>query len=222
MIWRVMRWLVPFLLGALVPLSAQAVAAKVSAGSNHSVVLRADGVVWTFGHNASGQLGDGTKINRSAPVQVNGLAQVVDVAAGDDHTVALKADGTVWTWGSNSNGKLGNGTTAERSSPLQVGGLSGVLGVAGGGRHTLAVKSDGTVWAWGYNFYGQLGDGTVVQRLTPVQVLQWRQATTTHLRSRLTGRSGLGVLGLRGSWAMALQLPRVWAFRCRSRDCPVA
>jgi hypothetical protein len=41
------------------PSQAAAAPARVDGGGNHSLVLRADGSVWAFGGNASGQLGDG-------------------------------------------------------------------------------------------------------------------------------------------------------------------
>ena len=49
----------------------------------------------------SGQLGDGTFIDRYSPVQVSGLTNVNEIKAGDFHTCALKTDGTVWCWGRN-------------------------------------------------------------------------------------------------------------------------
>ncbi len=142
----------------------------VAAGKKHSLSLKTDGTVWSWGNNGNGQLGDGTVLARTAPVQVSGLSGVVSVVSGDLHSVALKGDGTVWAWGSNSSGQLGDGTVLARIAPVQVSGLNGVIALAGGSNHTVALKSDGTVWAWGLNGSGQLGDGTTLQRKTPVQV----------------------------------------------------
>jgi alpha-tubulin suppressor-like RCC1 family protein len=50
--------------------------AAVSGGNNHSAALKTDGSVWTWGANQQGALGDGTFVNRFAPVRVTGL-QVV-------------------------------------------------------------------------------------------------------------------------------------------------
>ena len=146
------------------------------AASFHSLALKSDSTVWTWGYNVGGQLGDGTRTDRNAPVQVIGLSGVTAVAAGGFHSLALKSDGTVWTWGYNFNGQLGNGTYTDSNTPIQVSGLSGVLAIAGGYLHSLALKSDGTVWAWGENVYGELGNGTYSTAAhgginTPVQVL---------------------------------------------------
>jgi alpha-tubulin suppressor-like RCC1 family protein len=73
----------------------------VAAGGRHSLALKSDGTVWTWGANATGQLGDGTTIDPSqppygqtTPVQVVGLTGVTAVAGGSDgsgvdHSLAL-------------------------------------------------------------------------------------------------------------------------------------
>ena len=147
----------------------------VSAGNTHSVALRLESgatttTVWTWGNNASGQLGDGTTDQRTMPVQVINLDSVVAVSAGSDHTVALKNDGTVWAWGKNDTGQLGNGSTLASAAPVQVTGLSNIIAVAAGANFTLALKNDDTVWAWGKNDTGQLGNGSTSSSATPVQV----------------------------------------------------
>ena len=40
---------------------------KIAIGSNHTVALKSDGTVWTWGRNNYGQLGNGTKINSTRP-----------------------------------------------------------------------------------------------------------------------------------------------------------
>jgi alpha-tubulin suppressor-like RCC1 family protein len=92
----------------------------IAAGTSHSIALKNDGNIWTWGNNSNGQLGDGTTTQKIKPVQVSGLSNSIAIAAGYDHSVALKTDGTVWTWGSNSNGQLGDGTTTQSTSPVQV------------------------------------------------------------------------------------------------------
>jgi alpha-tubulin suppressor-like RCC1 family protein len=98
----------------------------VAAGYGHTAAPKADGTVWAWGRNGTGQLGDGTTTWRSTPVQVLGpggaetLNNVIAVAAGRYHTVALKNDGAVWAWGDNIRGQLGDGTTTDRWTPVRV------------------------------------------------------------------------------------------------------
>ena len=133
----------------------------IAGGEGHSLALTSDSVVWAWGANSSGQLGNGTTTHSNTPVQVNGLTGVVAISGGGMHSVALKQDGTIWAWGRNEVGELGNGTLVNSSTPVQVGGLTGMVSVAAGRYHTLAVKNDGTIWAWGANTWGQLGNGAV-------------------------------------------------------------
>ncbi|KPA16408.1 hypothetical protein MHK_003370, partial [Candidatus Magnetomorum sp. HK-1] len=142
---------------------------SIAAGYGHSVALKKDGTVWTWGFNSSGQLGDGTENNRNQPAIVPGLANIIAIAAGDYHTVALKNDGTVWTWGDNPFGQLGDDTTLMKNIPIRVLDISNVTSIAAGYVHTLALRNDGTVWAWGGNVYGQLGDNTTEMRTRPVK-----------------------------------------------------
>lgn len=127
---------------------AQGVPVRVAAGAGHGVLLKADGTVWTWGGNGSGQLGiDGDYA--WPPVRVPGLSGMRDVAAGESFTMAVRNDGTVWAWGENPYGELGNGSTEASPKPAQVAGLTGVVAIAAGGHNSLALKSDGTVWQWG-------------------------------------------------------------------------
>ena len=139
-------------------------------GHGHNATLKGDGTVWAWGYNYHGQLGDGTNVDRIAPMQVQGLTGVTSIAAGAEHTMALKSDGTVWVWGGNSYGQLGIGTITNCTVPVQVPGLSGVTSIVAGPYNSVVFKSDGTVLAWGFNGFGQLGDGTTTDRSIPVQV----------------------------------------------------
>jgi alpha-tubulin suppressor-like RCC1 family protein len=144
----------------------------VVAGDNHTVALKSDGTLWSWGDNSQGQLGDGTQIDRLSPVAVSGLTNVAAVAAGALHTLAVKRDGSVWSWGNNAAGELGDGTTTRRLTPVQVSGLTDVIAVAAGSSHSLALKTDGSVWSWGSNASRQLGNGLVGgSQLVPGQVL---------------------------------------------------
>ncbi len=170
------------------PVQVQTGASAIAAGSYHTLALKSDGtIVWAWGYNNNGQLGDGFNIDQHSPVEVSGLTGVSAIAAGSYHSVALKSDGTmVWAWGRNNNGQLGNGDSPiARNTYVAVSGLTGVSVIAAGDTSSIALKSDGTiVWAWGSNSYGQLGDNTTVNRDTPVEV------------PGLTGVSGFAVRGL--------------------------
>jgi alpha-tubulin suppressor-like RCC1 family protein len=163
--------------------------AQVAEGVNQTCAVRNDGTVWCWGANESGQLGDGTIVERHNPVQVHGagnvggLASAKRVVTGDDHGCALRTDGTVLCWGANCAGDLGDGSGAQSAAPVQVKGVDGVgfltnlVDLVSGGSpassacdHTCALRNDGAVFCWGANSNGQLGDGSSTDRSTPVEV----------------------------------------------------
>lgn len=83
-------------------------------------MLLDDGTLRSFGYNYSGQLGDGTNANRSVPVSVIGISNIVAVGASHSHGVAVMSSGAVWAWGGNANYQLGDGTTTDHWTPVQV------------------------------------------------------------------------------------------------------
>jgi alpha-tubulin suppressor-like RCC1 family protein len=123
----------------------------VAAGQRHSLAVKADGTVWTWGSDQFGATGrppDGA--TQTTPGQV-AITDVVAVAGGADFSFALKKDGTVWSWGYGYQGQLGGGASSVgvRWAPGPVLNLTNVVSIAAGSYFGIAAKSDGTVWMWG-------------------------------------------------------------------------
>jgi len=116
---------------------------SVSAGAYHSLAVKGDGTVSTWGYNGDGELGDGTETDSNTPVQVLNIAGAVAVAGGAYSSVALLKDGTVWAWGDNSTGELGDGTTTSSDTAVEATtfdtATGWVIGIASGYSHTLAL-----------------------------------------------------------------------------------
>ncbi len=66
---------------------------------SHSIVLKNDNTVWTWGINPCGELGNGTFNNNPIPSKIDTLTDVIAISANGSRCLALKNDGTVWFWG---------------------------------------------------------------------------------------------------------------------------
>jgi alpha-tubulin suppressor-like RCC1 family protein/Leucine-rich repeat (LRR) protein len=142
-----------------------------AAGYSHTVAVRNDGTLWTWGNNDEGQLGNSTPAAINIPTKMGTANNWKTAAAGWGHTVALKTDGTLWAWGYGRLGQLGNGNyNTNFNLPQQIGTENDWQTIAAGHGHTVALKNDGTLWAWGNNFSGQLGNGTSFDRNTPTKI----------------------------------------------------
>jgi alpha-tubulin suppressor-like RCC1 family protein len=101
----------------------------ITSGYGHTCGIAGDGATKCWGNNGHGQVGDGTIVNRPAPVDVLGLRSAVRaIAAGYYHTCALMdfvEAGRIACWGGNWSGQLGDGTTADRTTPVNVVGFGG-------------------------------------------------------------------------------------------------
>ncbi|MCP4374141.1 MAG: hypothetical protein GY797_39455 [Deltaproteobacteria bacterium] len=54
----------------------------LSSGDAHTVALKTDDTLWTWGDNLSGQLGDGTTTDRHSPVQTGTDTDWANISAG--------------------------------------------------------------------------------------------------------------------------------------------
>lgn len=137
-----------------------------------------NGLIWSWGVNAYGNLGDNTTNNRSLPVSVlGGKKTFCKIAVGDIHMAAIDHDGLAWCWGSNFKGELGDNSTTSRRTPISVGGVRKTFcQISAGYEYTIAIDNHNQVWGWGYNNQGQLGlNNTTASILTPTKIYcaQW-------------------------------------------------
>ena len=148
---------------------------------------RAD-LVYAWGYNSFGQLGDGTTTNQRAPAATAVLSGgVTAVASGDVFSLAVQ-NGALFGWGYDGDGQLlGSPQTNYSTRPVPLVAFStGVTAIAAGEGHGLALQN-GRVYAWGDNQSGELGDGTASFNIypTPVAVLGLSSGVTAIAGGRL-------------------------------------
>jgi hypothetical protein len=99
----------------------------VAAGHEHSVALRTDGTLVSWGSDGSGVV-SGTPVGTFSAV-----------AAGYAHSVAIRTDGTLVSWGLNGSGVV-SGTPVGTFSAVAAGEDEFA---------SVAIRTDGTLAAWG-------------------------------------------------------------------------
>ena len=144
---------------------------NVITNGSHTISLREDGKVFTWGDNTYGQLGNGTVITSDEPVEVTFPEGTIitQIAAGENHNVALDSNGNVWTWGRNNNYQIGN-TRENQYTPYKVSNLPKVIKIAAGNNNTMVITENNELYAWGLNAYGDLGLGTYTNKVLPKKV----------------------------------------------------
>jgi alpha-tubulin suppressor-like RCC1 family protein len=154
---------------------------QVQAGAYHTVALKTDGTLWTWGRGSYGGLGNNQTTDRLTPVTTfSGGNNWKQASAGFQYTAAIKTDGTLWIWGRGGAGNLGNALTTDRLTPVTTfAGGNNWKQVSSGGQHAIAIKTDGTLWTWGSG--NALGNAQLTNRSTPVTTFaggnNWKQVS---------------------------------------------
>jgi hypothetical protein len=127
----------------------------VAAGNQHTVALKRDNSLWTWGLNEAGQLGNNNLNNVTKPTRVGTDNDWIQIAAGQFYTIALKQNGSIWSWGSNSYGELGyeTGEALRNPTPRKIGNDTDWKEIHAGG-FNAAIKQNGALWIWGQGVYG--------------------------------------------------------------------
>jgi alpha-tubulin suppressor-like RCC1 family protein len=147
----------------IAPLGAPSVTyTNVSAGAQFTCARTPTELVYCWGLNFDGQLGNaenaGLNTPNPQPLEVQGGPfAVVSVFLG--HACALTDVGFAVCWGSNTTGQLGRGGSPDPGDflPGQISGSRRFSAIAAGDGHTCAVELGGAGWCWGSNANGQLG-----------------------------------------------------------------
>jgi alpha-tubulin suppressor-like RCC1 family protein len=131
--------------GATTPIVITNNVAAAASGYAHTLFVKADSTLWSFGINDYGQLGDATRKARLSPLQVG--SNVVVVAAGVKQSLFIKADGTLWGMGDDSTGSLGTGFSGNYLLPTLIAG--DMAAASASQSFSLVLKCDGTLWGMG-------------------------------------------------------------------------
>jgi alpha-tubulin suppressor-like RCC1 family protein len=172
-----------------------------------SMCLLSTGAVYTWGHNAEGNLGTGDTTQYNTPQHISGLGtdnqDILMAHSAYGVSYVIKDDQSVVASGYNAYGQLGDGTTTQRNThqtipnSLRSGRTITQLKTLGSitTSSTVILYDDGYIQACGYNDNGNYGIGTDLATNTSLQpVLGFMKHKPVKLCS--VGRSSEASLGV--------------------------
>ncbi|XP_026470978.1 RCC1 domain-containing protein 1-like [Ctenocephalides felis] len=135
----------------------------ISSGFEHTLLLTAEGKVYSWGVGSRGQLGHGEISNERFPRLVEALdgIQISKISAGGWHSCAVGILGELYTWGWNEKGQLGLPIPKSSLKSLQKSIATetdsfNVFQISSGNRHTVILGNDMKLYGTGWNKYQEL------------------------------------------------------------------
>ena len=156
---------------------------SLQSGREYTCGAGAEGGVFCWGHNNSGQVG--LNPTQSDPVQdrprtVAVAEDALEVGTAYTFACAATDDEDLWCWGRSATGTEGMETEGSNFVPPAARGFAVTLSnLVGGSGHLCGEGSDG-LYCWGENGSGQLGQGDTEARSVPIVVGSFESATAYH------------------------------------------
>lgn len=150
---------------------------KIAAGYQVNYAIDDQGVLYAWGRNIEGQVGNGTAAtNVPQPVKVAGLTgkKIVDVSSTVEAAGAVYAfadDGTAYAWGYADGFRIPNKSGYIRT-PVEIPSISAlnIKKFDSGDNHHIMLTTDGKVYTRGNGGGGQLGHGNATTQALPMEV----------------------------------------------------
>ena len=136
-----------------------AIFTQIASGYYHTIALTSTGLLYGCGRNLSGQLGDGTLVNKTILTAMTASTTFSQIACGLDFTIAITSAGRLYGCGTNQNGQLGDGTIVNKTVLTAMTTTETFTQVSSGYYHTVALTTTGSLYTCGDNQFGQLGNG---------------------------------------------------------------
>jgi alpha-tubulin suppressor-like RCC1 family protein len=134
----------------------------VSVDSTSGCGISKDKLIYCWGDNSKGQLGNGGKGAGAQPILATvGQVRFDSISVGGAHACALSTTRQAYCWGDDAAGQLGDRRRVISTTPIPVAGNLTFSSITAGRRHTCGI-SNSKVYCWGDNTDGQLGNGTSV------------------------------------------------------------
>ena len=199
---------------------------QISAGFSHTCAVRSDGVVFCWGSNDRGQLGNGTFVGGIGPARVKLPSPMAAVSAGQSRTCARTTTGGVYCWGAvwltRDNGLE---ITRAQPTPQAVPGAPAMAWLSVGTLTTCAAATSGFAYCWEANVRGEMGTGNQTGSTLPEQVaspLEFVQVSAGIVQTCGVSSSGAGYCWGDDSFGQLGVLPSLLVERCGGQQLPCA
>lgn len=94
----------------------------IGTGVDHSMAIRTNGTLWSWGRNDFGQYGNNSTTDSYVPLQIGTLTNWRSITLGLSFATGFKvANDRLWTWGRDNQDALGNGLNGDSSIPVGLG-----------------------------------------------------------------------------------------------------
>ncbi|XP_054155588.1 uncharacterized protein LOC128954046 [Oppia nitens] len=159
----------------------------IDCGNRHTLALTSDGLLYGWGRNTFGAIGDNTWCWRERPTPVVLTEPIESIGCGKNHSLAISCTGRAYVWGLHDFGQLGrpieesdhhickDGGRKERAFdplPKQISGLENMTFKKGccGPNHTILLTRTGDIYTFGQNDFGQIGNGQTENMCKPYKL----------------------------------------------------
>jgi alpha-tubulin suppressor-like RCC1 family protein len=94
----------------------------IATGSDHSMAVKKDGTLWSWGENDFGQYGNGTTSPSPSPLQIGTSTSWRSIVLGLSFSIGFRTtNDRIWTWGRDNQDALGNGSDRDSLTPFAIG-----------------------------------------------------------------------------------------------------
>jgi uncharacterized repeat protein (TIGR02543 family) len=145
-----------------------------------NIALTTENRLFTWGTNANGQLGNGSTLTSSGPldmtehIALNAGESIIDIQVGDEHGVIFTDEARAFRWGRNDIYQLGTGTVMNLNTPtlfvLDLEPDEVLKGIAAQYKNTFLWTSTHRVLGMGENTKNQFMDGTTQPKQLPTDI----------------------------------------------------
>ncbi len=131
----------------------------VCCGHLHTLALAESGILYSWGSNYAGQIGNKSNSDKLQPfkIEIQNFHKVKCIACGFAHSMIITEHGDVFGWGLNENNQLGLNNMENQHSPQKIETDQKFKVVSCGKVHTLLLSQEGDIFSFGANDCGQLG-----------------------------------------------------------------